>query len=103
MFNKLDSSKLQALLSQQKKRVTWKGFLSSTKRRETVEQLGLFYSMSDIRRKVQEDSRKCPYKDEYGHVCGALLIVIDEISAEVDKVLALAVNTYERKGSSSSS
>jgi len=102
-LDKLDGSTLTALLSQQKKRVTWKGFLSATKRRKTVEQLGEFYTMRDIRQKVRADSRKCQYKDEYGHVCGALLIVIDEISAEVDKVLAVAVNTYERKGSSSSS
>jgi len=94
-LDKLDSSKLQALLSQQKKRVTWKGFLSATKRRKTVEQLGEFYTMSDIRRKVREDSRRCPYKDEYGHVCGALLIVIDKISEVGDRVLALANKAYE--------
>jgi len=95
ILNKLDSSKLQALLSQQKKRVTWKGFLSSTKRRETVEQLGLFYSMSDIRQKVKTDSKRCPYKDEFGHVCGALLTVIDELSVSADMVLAHAMNSYE--------
>jgi len=98
---KLDGSKLKAQLSQQKKRVTWVGFLASTKRYASIKWLGEYYTLREIREKVKEDSNRCPYKDEFGHVCGALLKVVDELSLDADKVLALAVNIYERQKSNS--
>jgi len=78
---KFDSSKVLATISQPKKRVTWGGFLSSTRRYDIIKSLGQVYSLKEIREKVKDDSNRCPYKDESGHVCGARLVTLEDNSA----------------------
>jgi len=83
---KFDSSKVLAVISQQKKRVTWVGFLSSTRRNDVIKSLGEVYSIEEIRKKVNDDITRCPYKDESGHVCGARLVRLDN-SAMIDRTV----------------
>jgi len=84
---KFDSSKVLAAISQQKKRVTWRGFLSSTRRYDIIKSLGQVYSIKEIREKVKDDSSRCPYKDESGHVCGARLVRLEDNSAIIDRTV----------------
>ena len=68
---------LRAFLKQTKKRVTWVGWLAPSKRYENIKILGEPYLLREIRQKVNDDMDKCPYRDAYGNLCGAYLMVLE--------------------------
>lgn len=68
---------LRAYLNQTKKRVTWVGWLAPSKRYESIKILGEPYLLREIRQKVNDDMDKCPYRDAYGNLCGAYLMVLE--------------------------